>query len=73
MKLRITTTEKVATFVAPNGGLYKSSILWDVANKYHYVKDGNNEDWLLNEVRILKIDEYKRTEEIEMPDLIEVL
>ena len=62
-------TIKMATFVAPDGIIYYSRLMRDEANEYDYVADGNGETWLLDEVNILRVDEYTQTETLELEDL----
>lgn len=60
---------KIATFVAPDGVIYCSRLMRDEVNEYDYVADGNGETWLLDEVNILRVDEYTQTETLELEDL----
>jgi hypothetical protein len=68
LKITIEKTVKFATFVAPNGIIYKSRIMHDEANGYDYVVDGNGESWLLNEIHFILVDEYTETEIIALAD-----
>lgn len=68
LKITIEETVKFATFVAPDGIIYKSRIMHDEANGYDYVADGKGETWLLNEIYFIIIDEYTQTEIIELEE-----
>ena len=59
----------MATFVAPDGIISCSKIMHDEINEYDYVADGSGETWLLDEVNILRVDEYTQTEILEIEDL----
>lgn len=69
MKITFETTIKMATFVTLNGLVSYSQIMHDEVNEYDYVADGNGETWLLDEVKILRIDEYTQTEILELEAL----
>lgn len=69
MQIIFEKTTKIATFVAPDGIIYFSLIMRDEVNEYDYVADGNGETWLLDEVNILRVDEYTQTETLELEDL----
>ena len=69
MQIIFEKTTKIATFVAPDGIIYCSLIMRDEVNKYDYIADGNGETWLLDEVNILRVDEYTQTEILELEDL----
>ena len=69
LKITFEKTIKMATFVAPDGIIYYSPIMYDEVNEYNYVADGNGETWLLDEVNILRIDEYTQTETLEIEEL----
>ena len=69
MKIVFEKTIKMATFVAPDGIIYYSPIMHDEVNEYDYVADGSGETWLLDEVNILRVDEYMQTETLELEDL----
>ena len=69
MQIVFENTIKMATFVAPDGIIYCSLIMRDEVNEYDYVADGNGETWLLDEVNILRVDEYTQTEILELEDL----
>ena len=69
MQIIFKNTIKMATFVAPDGIIYYSQIMRDEVNEYDYVADGNGETWLLDEVNILRVDEYTQTEILELEDL----
>lgn len=66
LKITIEKTVKFATFVAPNGIIYKSRVMH--ADGYDYVIDGNGETWLLNEIHFILVDEYTETEIIALAD-----
>ena len=66
LKITFEKTIKMATFVAPDGIIYYSPIMHDEVNEYDYVVDGNGESWLLDEVNIIKVDEYTQTEILEL-------
>ena len=59
----------MATFVTLNGLISYSQIMRDEVNEYDYVADGNGETWLLDEVNILRVDEYTQTEILGLEDL----
>lgn len=69
LKIIFEKTTKIATFVAPDGIIYCSPIMHDEINEYDYVADGNGETWLLDEVNILRVDEYTQTEILELEEL----
>ncbi len=69
MQIVFEKTTKIATFVAPDGVIYCSRLMRDEVNEYDYVADGNGETWLLDEVNILRVDEYTQTEILELEDL----
>lgn len=69
MQIVFEKTTKIATFVAPDGVIYCSRLMRDEINEYDYVADGNGETWLLDEVNILRVDEYTQTEILELEDL----
>lgn len=69
LKITFEKTIKMATFVAPDGIIYCSPIMYDEVNEYHYIADGNGETWLLDEVNILRVDEYTQTEILELEEL----
>ena len=66
LKITIEKTVKFATFVAPNGIIYKSRVMY--ADGYDYVVDGNGETWLLNEIHFILVDEYTETEIIALAE-----
>ena len=66
MKITFETTIKMATFVTLNGLISYSQIMHDEVNEYDFVEDENGETWLLDEVNILRIDEYTQTEILEL-------
>lgn len=66
MKITFETTIKMATFVTLNGLISCSQIMHDEVNEYDYVADGNGETWLLDEVDIIRVDEYTQTEILEL-------
>lgn len=69
MQIIFEDTIRIATFVAPDGVIYCSRLMRDEVNEYDYVADGNGETWLLDEVNILRVDEYTQTETLELEDL----
>ena len=69
LKITFENTIKMATFVAPDGIIYCSQIMHDEVNEYDYVVDGSGESWLLDEVNILRVDEYTQTEILEIEEL----
>ena len=69
MQIIFEDTIKMATFVSPDGIISYSRIMRDEVNEYDYVADGNGETWLLDEVNILRVDEYTQTEILELEDL----
>ena len=69
MQIVFENTIRMATFVAPDGIIYYSPIMHDEVNEYDYVADGSGETWLLDEVNILRVDEYTQTEILELEDL----
>ena len=69
MQIIFENTIRMATFVAPDGIIYCSLIMRDEVNEYDYVADGNGETWLLDEVNIIRVDEYTQTETLELEDL----
>ena len=69
MKIVFENTTKIATFVAPDGIISYSRIMHDEVNEYDYVEDDNGETWLLDEVNILRVDEFTQTEILELEDL----
>ena len=69
MKITFETTIKMATFVTLNGLISYSQIIHDEVNEYDFVVDGEGETWLLDEVNILRIDEYTQTEILELEAL----
>ena len=69
MQIIFEDTIRMATFVAPDGIIYCSPIIYDEVNEYDYVADGNGETWLLDEVNILRVDEYTQTEILEIEEL----
>lgn len=69
MQIIFEKTTKIATFVAPDGIIYCSRLMRDEVNEYDYVADGNGETWLLDEVNILRVDEFTQTESLELEDL----
>ena len=69
MQIIFEDTIRMATFVSPDGIISYSQIMRDEVNKYNYVADGNGETWLLDEVNILRVDEYTQTEILELEDL----
>ena len=69
MQIIFEDTIKMAIFVSPDGIISYSQIMRDEVNEYDYVADGNGETWLLDEVNILRVDEYTQTEILELEDL----
>ena len=69
MKIVFENTIKMSTFVSPDGIISYSQIMRDEVNEYDYVADGNGETWLLDEVNILRVNEYTQTEILELEDL----
>ena len=69
MQIVFENTIRMATFVAPDGIISYSEIMHDEVNEYDYVADGKGETWLLDEVNILRVDEYTQTEIIEIEEL----
>lgn len=69
MQIIFEKTTKIATFVAPDGIIYCSRLMRDEVNEYDYVADGNGETWLLDEVNILRVDEYTQMETLELEEL----
>ena len=69
MKITFEETIKIATFVTLNGLISCSQIMHDEVNEYDYVADGKGETWLLDEVNIIRVDEYTQTEIIEIEEL----
>ena len=69
MKITFENTIKMATFVTLNGLISCSQIMHDEVNEYDYVADGKGETWLLDEVNIIRVDEYTQTEIIEIEEL----
>ena len=69
MQIIFEDTIRMATFVSPDGIISYSQIMRDEVNEYDYVADGNGETWLLDEVNILRVDEYTQTEILELEDL----
>ena len=66
MKITFEETIKMATFVTLNGLICYNRIMHDEVNEYDYVVDGNGESWLLDEVNIIRVDEYTQTEILEL-------
>lgn len=66
MQIVFENTIKMATFVTLNGLISYSQIMHDEVNKYDYVVDGSGESWLLDEVNIIRVDEYTQTEILEL-------
>ena len=66
MKIVFENTIKMATFVTLNGLISYSQIMHDDVNEYDYVVDGSGESWLLDEVKIIRVDEYTQTEILEL-------
>lgn len=66
MKITFENTIKTATFVTLNGLISCSQIMHDEVNEYDYVVDGSGESWLLDEVNIIRVDEYTQTEILEL-------
>ena len=69
MKIVFENTIKMATFVTLNGLISYSQIMHDEVNEYDFVEDESGETWLLDEVNILRIDEYTQTEILELEAL----
>ena len=69
MKITFETTIKMATFVTLNGLISYSQIMHDEVNEYDFVIDEEGETWLLDEVNILRVDEYTQTEILELEAL----
>lgn len=69
MQIIFEDTIRMATFVAPDGIIYCSRLMRDEVNEYDYVADVNGETWLLDEVNILRVDEYTQTEILELEEL----
>ena len=69
MQIIFEDTIRMATFVAPDGIIYYSRLMRDEVNEYDYVVDGNGESWLLDEVNIIRVNEYTQTEILELEDL----
>ena len=69
MQIIFEDTIRMATFVAPDGIIYYSRLMRDEVNEYDYVADGNGETWLLDEVHIIRVDEYTQTEILELEAL----
>ena len=66
MQIVFENTIKMATFVTLNGLISYSQIMHDDVNEYDYVVDGSGESWLLDEVNIIRVDEYTQTEILEL-------
>ena len=66
MQIVFENTIKMATFVTLNGLISYSQIMHDDVNEYDYVVDGSGESWLLDEVKIIRVDEYTQTEILEL-------
>ena len=66
MKITFETTIKMATFVTLNGLISYSQIMHDEVNEYDFVVDEEGETWLLDEVNIIRVDEYTQTEILEL-------
>ena len=66
MKIVFENTIRMATFVTLNGLISYSQIMNDEVNEYDYVVDGSGESWLLDEVNIIRVDEYTQTEILEL-------
>ena len=66
MKIVFENTIRMATFVTLNGLISYSQIMYDEVNEYDYVVDGSGESWLLDEVNIIRVDEYTQTEILEL-------
>ena len=66
MKIVFENTIKMATFVTLNGLISYSQIMHDDINEYDYVVDGSGESWLLDEVNIIRVDEYTQTAILEL-------
>lgn len=69
LKITFENTIKMATFVSPDGIISYSQIMYDEVNEYDYVADGKGETWLLDEVNIIRVDEYTQTEILEIEEL----
>lgn len=69
LKITFEKTIKITTFVAPDGIISCSEIMHDEVNEYDYVADGSGETWLLDEVNILRVDEFTQTEILEIEEL----
>ena len=69
MQIVFENTIRMATFVALDGIISYSEIMHDEVNEYDYVADGKGETWLLDEINILRVDEYTQTEILELEDL----
>ena len=69
MKIVFENTIRMATFVALNGLISYSQIMHDEVNEYDYVVDESGESWLLDEVHIIRVDEYTQTEILELEAL----
>ena len=70
LKITIEKTVKFATFVAPDGIIYKSRVMH--ADGYDYVVDGKGETWLLDEIHFIIVDEYTQTEILELEEFEEL-
>ena len=66
MQIVFENTIRMATFVTLNGLISYSQIMHDDVNEYDYVVDGSGESWLLDEVNIIRVDEYTQTEILEL-------
>ena len=66
MKITFENTIKMATFVTLNGLISYSQIMHDEVNEYDFVIDEEGETWLLDEVNIIRVDEYTQTEILEL-------
>ena len=66
MQIVFENTIKMATCVTLNGLISYSQIMHDDVNEYDYVVDGSGESWLLDEVKIIRVDEYTQTEILEL-------
>ena len=69
MKITFENTIKMATFVTINGLISYSQIMHDEVNEYDFVVDEEGETWLLDEVNIIRVDEYTQTEILELEAL----
>ena len=69
MKIVFENTIKMATFVTLNGLICYSQIMHDEVNEYDFVVDEDGETWLLDEVNIIRVDEYTQTEILELEAL----